>query len=158
MMGTLYKTPFGMTAETVAVDMLELTPADDKPICLWRLHLSQKTEVGDAQDEFIDTAVFRGNTTSGSGGVAAANANAVQPAAQTSGFTYEALNTTAASSGTTKQLASPQWNVRGGLDYVYIPEERDQASQGNTLMCWRLGTAPADSITMGGFAVVEEVG
>jgi hypothetical protein len=154
----IYKCPFGFTAETVAVDLLELTPADDKGLLILRLHLGQTTEVGDAQEEFISTAIVRGNTTSGSGGVAAANANPVGPSDATSGFTFESLNTTQASAGTAKTLAQPTWAVRGGLDHVYLPEERDEVTQGQTLLCWRLGAAPVDSITMGGYATVAEAG
>lgn len=154
----IYKCPFGYTAETVAVDVVELTPADDKPIVIFRLVMGQTTEVGDAQDEFIGTSIVRGNTTSGSGGVAAANGNITNPSDATSGFTYEALNTTQATSGTTKTLAQPTWCVRGGMDHVYLPEERDEATQANTLMCWRLAGAPADSVTMGGHVTVGENG
>jgi hypothetical protein len=154
----IYDAPFGFTAETVAVDIVELTPADDKPIVIIRTMVGQSTEVGDAQEEFIPIAWIRGNTSSGSGGVAAAAPNTRNPSDATAGFTYEALNTTPSSSGTTKTLAQYAWSVRGGLDMVHLPEERPEASQGNTLMCLRLGAAPVDSITIGGCIVVGESG
>lgn len=154
----IYECPFGPTAETVAVDIVELTPADDKPILVLRCTLEQTTEVGDAQEEFIGVSWVRGNTTSGSGGVAAAAPNTRNPSDAAAGFTFEALNTTQATVGTTKTLGQRAWSVRGGLDYVLLPEERIEATQGNTLMCWRLGSAPADSITMTGNVVVGESG
>lgn len=154
----IYDCSFGPTAETVAVDLVELTPADDKPLVVLRSTLAQTTELGDAQEEFIGIAWIRGNTSTGSGGVAAANGNSRNPSDATSGFTYEALNTTQATGGTTKTLAQTAWSVRGGLDYVFLPEERPEVTQANTLMCWRLGAAPTDSITMAGNVCVGESG
>lgn len=153
-----YVCPFGNTAETVAVDLVELTPADDKPIFIGRLTLYQVTDFGDAQSEIIGHKLVRGNTSSGSGGVAAANANSKNPSDATSGFTFEALNTTQASSGTEKITFQDGWQVLNPYPMVNIPEERDEATQGNTLLCWRLMAAPADSLTIGGCATVFECG
>lgn len=152
-----YLAPFGPTAETVAVDCVELTPADDKPIWVWRAYLGQTTELGDAQEEFIEISWVRGNTTSGSGGVAAAAPKPIALSAPTAGFTFEALNTTAASAGTAVTTAHDFWAVRAPYNCCYLPEERPDNSQ-PTLLCWRFGAAPADSITLGGGVVVAEVG
>lgn len=153
-----YSCTFGPTAETVAVDLVELTPADDKPLVVIALELFQSSDFGDAQSEIIPHSLVRGNATSGSGGVAAANANPVNPSDATSGFTYEALNTTAASAGTAKTIFQGGWQVLAGYLRVFVPEERREVSQGNTLLCWRLGAAPADSLTIGGEATVGEAG
>jgi hypothetical protein len=154
-----YKTPFGAPAAfTASFDLLELTPADDKPIVLIRLGAFNTTDLGDAQEETLKCTVVRGNTVSGSGGTTAANANSSNPSDATSGFTFEALNSTKANTGTTKELAQLGWNVRVPLDYTYLPEERDEATQGNTLLCFRCDSTPADSITVGGYASVGESG
>lgn len=156
-----YDAPFGSTggtAETVAVDLVELTPADDKTIIVLSAEIYQVSDFGDAQAEIIPVYFIRGNTTSGSGGVAAAAPNPCNPSDTAAGFTYEALNTTAATSGTTKQLKSAGWNVQAGLLRIYVPEEKIEASQGNTLMCWRLGAAPADSLTIIGNVCLGETG
>lgn len=137
----------GGTAETVAVDAIELTPADDKGILVLSCEIYNVSDFGDAQAEIIPIYWIRGNTVSGSGGVAAANGNPCCPS-DTSGFTYESLNTTAANTGTTKQLKSAGFNVQQGLLRIYIPEERIEATQGNTLLIWRFGAAPADSLTV----------
>lgn len=153
-----YSCPFGPTAETVAVDMVELTPADDKPCLIAAIELFQTSDVGDAASEIIAHSFVRGNTTTGSGGVAAAAGNPCNPSDATSGFTYEALNTTQATSGTTKIIFQSGWQVLAGYARVFVPEERREVTQANTLLCWRLGAAPADSITMGGEMTVLESG
>lgn len=146
----------GGTAETVAVDLIELTPADDKPIVLLSWEIYNVSDFGDAQAEIIPCFWIRGNTTSGSGGVAAAAGNSCDGDDTASGFTYESLNTTQATAGTTKQMASAGFNVQIGLCRIAIPEERKKAHQGNTLLCWRLGAAPADSLTLIGNVCVGE--
>jgi hypothetical protein len=154
-----YKTPFGTPAAfTASFDFLELTPADDKPIVLLRFNCFNTTDLGDAAEEMLKTTVVRGNTVSGSGGTTAANGNSANPSDATSGFTFEALNSTKSNTGTTKELAQIGWNVRIPMDFVYLPEERDEAGQGNTLLCWRCDSTPADSITVGGGATVGENG
>jgi len=152
-----YLAPFGPTAVTVAVDMLEVTPSDDKPVWVWRCIIGQTTELGDAADEQIEVSWVRGNTTTGSGGVAAAAPKPIALSSPTAGFTFEALNTTAASAGTAVTVHHDFWGVLAGYNYVMLPEERPDNSQA-TLLCWRLGAAPADSVTMGGAAVIAEVG
>jgi hypothetical protein len=156
-----YDAPFGSTggtAETVAVDLVELTPADDKGIMVFSAEVYQVSDFGDAQAEIIPHYWIRGNTVSGSGGVAAASPNPCNPSDAAAGFTYEALNTTQANTGTTKQLKSAAFNVQAGFLRIYVPEERIEATQGNTLMCWRLGAAPADSLTIIGNVCVGEAG
>ena len=70
MAGRIYTVEFEGTAVTAAVDFFELTPADDKPIEILGLFLSQSSDAGDAADELLRYRVIRGHTTSGSGGAA----------------------------------------------------------------------------------------
>ena len=156
-----YDCPFGSTggtAETVAIDAVELTPADDKPILVYSYEIYNVSDFGDAQAESIPMYWIRGNTSTGSGGVAAAAGNTTNPSDAAAGFTYEAMNTTVASAGTTKQLKSVGFNVQAGLLRILVPEERIEASQGNTVMCWRQGAAPADSLTQLGNVCIGEAG
>ena len=67
-MGRRYYVDLPPTAITVAADLFELTPADDKPIRVLALNLHQTSDAGDAQDEIISVVWVRGNATSGSGG------------------------------------------------------------------------------------------
>ena len=157
----IYDCPFGSTggtAETVAIDAVELTPGDDRPLLILSYEIYNVSDFGDAQAEIIPMYWIRGNTTSGSGGVAAAAPNAAIPSGPTAAMTYEAMNTTVASVGTTKQLKSVGFNVQAGMLRILIPEERIMATQANTLMCWRQGAAPADSLTQIGNVCLGEVG
>ena len=156
-MGRKYWVDMPPVAATVALDIFELTPADDKPIRVLALNLHQTTDFGDAQDEVLSVVWVRGNTTSGSGGTTP-TPRPCNPSDTAAGFTVEANNTTAASTGTGVNLARHGWNVRAPLERPYTPEECPEASQGNTLLCLRMSAAPADSITIGGSILVEEFG
>lgn len=156
-MGRKYWVDLPLTAVTVAADLFELTPADDKPIRVLALNLQVTTEIGDAMDEVLSVLWVRGNTTSGSGG-STATPRPCNPSDAAAGFTVENANTTAASSGTAVNLPRHSFNVRAGLERPYTPDEAPEASQGNTLLVLRMAEAPDDSVTIGGSVLVEELG
>ena len=155
-MGIMYTINLTPTAFTVAPDLFELTPADDRPLLVHAFRVWQTSDFGDAQEEILTLSWVRGNATSGSGGNAAANAIGKSSRAPTSGFTFESANTTAASAGTAVIPYSTGWNVRGPLEVVFTPEQRILVQQGDALLVLRLGSAPADSLTIGASADVEE--
>lgn len=155
-MSRVYAVTFQAVAVTAAQDLFEITPADDKPVRFLGWHLSQYTDVGDAQDEVLRLAVIRGFTASGSGGSAATPAP-LNPNAAAAGFTAEVNNTTLANTGTTATLYAGGFNVRAGDPKDYQPELRPVATQANTTMVLRLVSAPADSLTMDGCLFVEEM-
>jgi hypothetical protein len=156
-LGRVYTIDLAPTAVTVAADLVEITPADDKPIRIISTNLHQTSDFGDAQDEVLSVFWIRGHTTSGSGGSAPTPrpGNHNDTAA---GFTAEAFNTTAASVGTTVNLNRHGVNVRAPMERPYTPEEMPEASQTNTTLILRMAAAPADSITIGGSITVEELG
>lgn len=156
-MGRKYWVDLPPTAVTVAADLFELTPADDKPIRVLSLNLHQTSDFGDAQDEVISLVWVRGNTTSGSGG-STSTPRPCNPSDTAAAFTVEIANTTAASSGTAVNLPRHGFNVRGGLERPYTPDEVFEATQANTLLVLRMAAAPADSLTIGGSILVEELG
>lgn len=156
-MGRMYTVHLAPTAITVAADLVELTPADDKPICIHGFRVYQTTDLGDAAEEIIGLAWVRGNATTGSGGnasVAVSPKNAIDTAA---GCGAETANTTAASAGTAVTLYSTGWNVRAPLEVVFTPEQRIYCSQAQTLLVLRMLAAPADSLTIGCSVDLEEV-
>lgn len=157
MLGRVYVVDLAPTAITVAADLVELTPADDKPIAILGFELLQTTDVGDAAEEIIGVEWIRGHTTSGSGG-ATPTPRPVNPSDAAAGFTAETLNTTAASVGTTNILQHHGWNIRIPTQIVYTPEQYPMASQANTTLLLRMMAAPADSITISGQIVVMELG
>jgi hypothetical protein len=156
-LGRIYTVDLPPTAITVAADLFELTPADDKPLRILSLNLHQTSDTGDAQEEIISLVWVRGHTTSGSGGTATTPrpGNRNDAAA---GFTAEVANTTAASVGSTVNMNRHGWNVRAPLERPYTPEEAPEVSQADTTIVLRMAAAPADSITIGGSCVVEELG
>lgn len=156
-MGRKYWVDMPPVAITVAADLFELTPADDKPIRVLALNLHQTTELGDAAEEQFSLVWVRGHTTSGSGG-ATPTPRPCNPSDAAAGFTAETNNTTAASVGTTVNLPRHGWNVRCPLERPYTPDEAPEASQANTTLVLRMAAAPADSITIGGCILVEELG
>lgn len=155
MSGRVYTVEFESTAEAVQVDFFELTPADDLPLEIFGLFLSQTSEVGDAQDEMIRYRVIRGNATSGSGG-GTPTPQPVDPKEQAASFSAKSLNTTIASTGTPVNLHSGAFNVRSG-EQIWLPEGAGwRATQANTLLVVRLMAAPADSVSFSGTCYVRE--
>lgn len=134
-------------------DLVEISPADDKPVWLLGFSLDNvggTADAGDAGEELLRLAVIRGHTSSGSGGSAATpvlldvNGGAV-------GFAAETNNTTIASGGTTTTPVAFGWNVRipcreqwGTLqDLSGCP----MATQANTTIVVRLLSTVADDIS-----------
>lgn len=151
-----YAITFNAVAVTGAVDLFEITPADDKPVEIVSIELGQTTEAGDAADEMLGVQIIRGFTTSGSGGSSATPAP-LKPADTAAGLTAETCNTTLANTGTTTTLHSTAFNVRAGWNYIPPLDARPVVNQGNTTMVVRM-TAPADSATFNGTMVVRELG
>lgn len=157
-MARMYTVVFENVAVTAAQDLLEITPADDKPVRLMGMVLSNLSEVGDAMEEMLRITVVRGHTTSGSGGTAP-TPTPVDPTDTAAGFTAEVNNTTIASAGTAPTLVALGWNERNTPYDYWFPDERfaPKASQANTTLVVRLAAAPADSVSMSGtFFLLEE--
>lgn len=155
-MGRMYAVTFENVAVTAAQDFFEISPADDKPVLIHAIYLSQSTDVGDAAEEMLRVTIKRGHTTSGSGGSAPTPAPLGSSAGAAAGFTAEVNNTTIASAGTAVDLHAETFNIRAGLVYIPTPEARPGASQANTTLVVRLMAAPADSLSMSGTMIVEE--
>lgn len=133
-------------AVTVAADVAELTPADDKPLAVLAFQITQNTELGDAAEEQIRLRWIRGHTTSGSGGTAT-TPRPVDPDDAAAGFTCETFNTTAASVGTTVNLQSWTFNVRVGDLFVIPTALQPKVTQANTTLVCRMMAAPTDSVS-----------
>lgn len=154
-MGRIYTVHLAPTAITVAADLVELTPADDKPICIHGFRVWQTTDLGDAAEEVIGLAFVRGNTSTGSGGNTSVAVTPKNPSDAAAGLTCETANTTAASGGTAVTTYSTGWNVRSPLEVVFTPEQRIYCTQA-TLLVLRMLAAPADSLTIGCSVDIEE--
>ncbi len=156
-MDRFYTVSFSKVATTVAADLFELTPADDKPIAIIGLFITQSSDFGDAQAEILPYTVIRGHTVSGSGG-SAPTPRPVNRSDAAAGFSAEVNNTTAANTGTTNTLHAGAFNVAVG-EALWLPEGCEwTASQADTTLIVRLATAPADSLDMSGTVYVKESG
>ena len=71
-MARIYTVQFDNVSVSAAQDLFEITPADDKPVDIVGLFLSQTgvADVGDAAEELLPVQIIRGFTTSGSAGSA----------------------------------------------------------------------------------------
>lgn len=143
------------TAANGDYDFFEITPADDRPIEIVALEITQKSEVGDAQDEKIAWAIVSDNATSGNGSSATPRPTASRDVA--AGFAAETVASTPASTGTAITLHAGTFNVHAGLDKVWPPEMRIGVDQGDTMLCVRLLTALADDVTFSGTIYIREL-
>lgn len=159
-MGRMYSVPFAGVAVTAQQDFFEITSGSARVCVVHSIELSQSTEVGDAQEEGLSLILKRGTsgTTSGSGGTTPT------PVPQTSTnaaatFVGEVNNTTkmVAGGGTITTLRAWNWNVRIPFIEIFTPETRPVIVPSERLTL-ELGTTPADSITISGTMMVEEIG
>lgn len=156
-MDRVYTVSFTAIAVTVAVDIFELTPADDKPIEVIGFFWGQSSDTGDAQAEQIGYRVVRGHTTAGSGG-ATTTPRPLNRSGVAAAFTCKTNNTTAATVGTTVDLHSDVINLQAG-EKLWLPEGCEwEASQADTTLIVRMAAAPADSVTTHGTLYVREQG
>lgn len=140
---------------TTQIDLFEFIAADDKPLELVSLNISQTSDAGDAQDEMLGLDILRGHATSGSGG-SAATPVPLDSADSAAGFAAEVGNTTIASAGTALALHSDAFNVRAGMTYMPPLDARPKARQGDNTLVVRM-SAPADSVSVKATAIVREL-
>lgn len=160
-MGRIYFVPYNGTVTNAGgdSDLVELLPADDKPIKLRAIILSQTSEVGDAAEEGLRISVMRlpATVTSGSGG-SAVTPTPTDSADVAAGFAAECNNTTVATtSGSAVTLEELGWNIRNSPFEHWFPDDRfaPKAKQGEGLVV-RMQTTPADDFTGCFTFIVEE--
>lgn len=154
----IYTVIFSAVAVTTTVDFFEIRPADDKPVDILGLFIGQSSDFGDAQAELLPYTVVRGFTTTGSGGASPTPVPVGSSAGVAAGFTAKTCNTTLATTGTTTTPHSDTFHVASG-EKLWLPEGCEWGcSQADTSIVVRLGTAPADSLTMSGTLYVKELG
>lgn len=130
-------------------DLLEILPADDKPIKLRGFLLSQISEVGDTAEEGLRISIVRLGATVTTGNGTATTGIPMDSADAAAGFTAECNGATVATtSGTTVVLAEMGWNVRNSPYEWWAPDANyaPKAKQGEGLFV-RMETTPADDFT-----------
>ena len=156
--GREYVCTFENVAVTAAQDFFEINPADDKPIAIAGVTLSQTTDFGDAAEEGLRVSLCRLTATVTSGNGTAFTPFPLSTTDAAAGFAAEVNGTTLATTSGSLQILQPlNWNVRVPLEFFWPPDLRPQAKQGEAIV-FRLSGAPADSITVAGSIHVVEYG
>jgi hypothetical protein len=130
----LASAPTTIAAASGDYDFFELDAAAEKPIEIVAIDLSNKSEVGDAQEEMVEYSIVRGNTTTGNG--TATTARPLDASDGAASFTAKVISTTPASAGTAVTLQAGTFNIRAGLQYIF-PELMRPKTQGADLLCVR---------------------
>src|SRR5215204_2669399 len=126
-MGRIYTVSFSGTVTTAGTDadLLELTPAAQKPCRLRGFSLGQISEIADAQEEGLRISVIRLPATVTSGNGTATTGQPMDSADAAAGFAAETNGTTVGTtSGTAITLAEYGWNIRNTPYEVWFPDER----------------------------------
>lgn len=151
-MGRIYTVSYQGTITTAGgdTDLLEIAPADDKPVKLRGFSLSQISEVGDTAEEGLRISILRlpATVTSGSGGSTVTPAP-MDSANTAAGCTCECNNTTVATtSGSAITIAELGWNIRNTPFDFWFPDSdfAPKVKQAEAL-CVRMQTTLADDMT-----------
>ena len=154
--GQVYTAVFTGVAVTAAQDLFEITTPATTCVRIREIRLGQYSDFGDAQAEILSVQMITGYTVTGSGGSTITPAIVNRPSTAVAASTVKANNTTVANTGTAVTLYSDAWNVQGG--WWYCPNEQEMLIIGLSTRFVIRSTAPADSLTMNGTLVFEEIG
>ncbi len=156
-MSGIYTVQFNGVAATAQQDIFAIVAHATKQTVLLAWGISQSSEVGDTQEEGLSVLVKSGATVVGSGGTAPTPVSNDPVNSATVGFTARANDTTKASAGTIVTHYAYNWNVRVPLDQIYTDQMQLIFGAGRRLTV-ELATTPADSITLSGYIVLQEIG
>ncbi len=154
--GTLFSATFSAVAVTAAQDVFEITSPSTKRVRIHDIRLGQYSDAGDAQAEILSVLIIRGYTVSGSGGSSVTPANVISDSVKVAASTVEANNTTVANTGTAVTLLADAWNVQAGAWIAPVLDRTAFVIGPSTRLVVRI-TAPADSLTMNGTMIFEEL-
>lgn len=155
MAGRFYTISVADVAVTAAQDIINITATANMAFKLWRVELGQKTlTTWEAKGIIIKR--FPATVTAGTGGSAATprpmnnGDSAAVVTARINDTTPMTTNSTAVT------LMARDWEFLNGFIWVPMPDERPviAPSQGLNI---NLVTAPSASMTVSGFAVIEEL-
>lgn len=161
MSSRIYAIPYTGTVTNAGgnADLLEVLPADDKPVRLRGWSIGQISEVGDAAEEGVGISVIRLGATVTTGNGTAVTPVPLDSADAAAGFTAECNGATVATtSGASTIVSEHGFNLRGSPWDFWYPDERfcPKAKQGEGLFV-RLNTTLADDATFYMTFWVEEL-
>lgn len=154
-MSRIYKVPMDAISVSAVQDLFEINSGSGFVTRLLEVFIGQSSDAGDAEDEMLRVQIIRAHSTSGSGG-ASVTPVGVNAGSAAFGGTCERNNTTQATGGSPVTICADTFNVRAG--WVYRATERPIIvipPSGRLVVA--LPAAPADAITMSGYAVIEEI-
>lgn len=155
-MSGIYTVTFAGVAVTAQQDLIALVAHASKQCVLLAFGVSQSSDVGDAAEEGLSLLVKSGATTVGSGG-SAYTPVANDGSGAAAGFTARINDTTIASAGTIVTHYAHNWNVRVG-ENILLTEPMQLIFGAGRRLVIGLATTPSDSLTMSGYAVIQEIG
>ena len=160
-MGRIYTVSFAgtVTAAGGDTDLLELTPADDKPCKLRGMVLGQYSEFGDAAEEIVRLSVIRLPATVTSGNGTATTGIAVDDVDPAEGFTAETNGATVATtSGTAETIVETAWNLRNSPYEMWWPDSEfaPKVRQASALVVRMQSTLADDASFACTFYIEEE--
>lgn len=154
-MSGIYTVPFS-GAVTTAIDLAEVVAHTNKVLVIVGWVLFQTSDFGDAQEEILTVTLKSGQTVSGSLGSVPTIGSNDPSGGSAAGFTAKAMNTTLANTGTITSHQPRGWNVRMEQDII-LPETEQVILGGGRRATLEL-SAPVDSLTVGGYLKVQEIG
>ncbi len=161
----LFTVSFAGVAVTLAQDLFALLAHTTSRLAICRVQVAQYSDVGDAASEILAYTFKRGATVAGTGGTAPTPAKVKGHTGARAATTVARVNdmTTQASGGTIVTLLADAFNIQAGL--LYAPkygdedgiDERFTVEAGDRFVV-SLDSVPADSLTMSGTILFEELG
>lgn len=160
-MGRIYSVPYSGTITNAGgdTDLLELLPADDKPVKLRGILLSQISEVADAAEEGLRISIIRLPATVTSGNGTAVTPVPMDSADVAAGCAAECNGSTVATtSGSAVTLGEIGWNIRNSPYEMWFPDDQfcPKAKQGEALVVRQQTTAADDYTGCFTFWIEEE--
>lgn len=155
-MGRVYYVGFENVSVTAAQDLFEIRPASNKPCKLLWVNVSQSSDVDTEQLRFTIKRL-PATVTSGTGG-STPTPTPLLASDAAAGATTECNNTGRATTNSTAVLLVAEGqNILSGWQWLPIPDAQPYAVNGEAFIIG-LETAPADALSMNGYAVFEELG
>lgn len=150
---TIHSAPMDALAFTTATDVFEFTVPSTARARIHQIDLHQTTDLGDAAEEVLRIGLYRG-ATAGSTGTALTETTYVDSNDGAATVAVVANRGTASTGGTLLGIIG--WNIRIPLQYIWTPEARP-VFEVSTVGTFRLLAAPADSVTISGTLLWEEL-
>jgi len=155
--GPVFTAPFSaQTLTTNDQDLFCLTASTDSRVVIREIRLGQYTEFGDAQAELLSLTMMVGSTAASSGTAITPRNVKTHTGAPTAASAVLGPSTGLSSTASANVHWADSWNVAAGLLYSPLPPER-MVIQPGEIFNLRM-TAPADTLTLNGTLVFQEIG